>query len=97
MTAATVDKLFEYGDTLHIIVRKQLYKAESLSSPDTIILCNTIISKSENLQERTERERKCSDEINKILAHYDCSIKVITVIEENGNKLSFHKNIIANG
>jgi hypothetical protein len=58
---------------------------------------DSIIDKSNTFEERKEREKKCSEEVNKVLAHYDCSIKVIFVIEENGNKLSFHKNIIANG
>lgn len=38
LTAATVPRHLQYGLTLHMIVRKQLYKAESLSRPLTIIL-----------------------------------------------------------
>lgn len=47
LTAATVPRHLQYGLTLQIIVRKQLYSADSLSSPETIILWSTITSRSE--------------------------------------------------
>lgn len=43
------------------------------------------------------REQKCSEEVNLILKKYDCKINIIFVIEEDGSKMSFHKNIISNG
>jgi len=57
---------------------------------------NTAIANTDETPKEV-REKMCSQEVNEILKKYDCTIKIIFVLEENGSKMLFHKNIIANG